>query len=541
MLRIFCFVVSWFLLAFAQPDLSRFVSILGITCGYGLFWYSLEPLKKPSLSLPTLFILCFFWIFTIEGIHFSWMLSDQYIGKFIYFVWFTLITILSLLFSGFSCLLSTIMRQKQTAFLWSLPGVWVAIEMIRFYGIFSGMSFDYLGWPMTACAYGRQFGGFLGWAGQSFVVIAVNISFYALLLKKPHAKMLWLTTLLLPYALGGIHYEYLKHAFQQEKRELRVAVVQPAHPPVRPKLKCPTVVWEQLLEIVSLIQQPIDLLIFPEVVVPFGKHKKVYPYEACLPLLSSFAPLPEGKAFLSNSDWAKALTQHFHCPVIIGLERWEKKDSSLYWYNSAELIPEEGVSIGYDKRILVPGGEYIPGGKFGSFICKKMFPRYALGCKRLPGTRSGVLQVSGLPRIGITICYEETFGSRLHSYKKQDAEILVNLTNDGWYPKSRLPQVHFLHGMLRNQELGMPCVRACQTGVTAAVDSLGRVLKILPCDTRKAKAPSGVLQASLPLFNYKTLYGYCGDFPMIFIAFCAVSYLGGGFLGYRLLAKKEIR
>ncbi|AAD18792.1 apolipoprotein N-acyltransferase [Chlamydia pneumoniae TW-183] len=541
MLRIFCFVISWCLIAFAQPDLSGFVSILGAACGYGFFWYSLEPLKKPSLPLRTLFVSCFFWIFTIEGIHFSWMLSDQYIGKLIYLVWLTLITILSVLFSGFSCLLVAIVRQKRTAFLWSLPGVWVAIEMLRFYGIFSGMSFDYLGWPMTASAYGRQFGGFLGWAGQSFAVIAVNMSFYCLLLKKPHAKMLWVLTLLLPYTFGAIHYEYLKHAFQQDKRALRVAVVQPAHPPIRPKLKSPIVVWEQLLQLVSPIQQPIDLLIFPEVVVPFGKHRQVYPYESCAHLLSSFAPLPEGKAFLSNSDCATALSQHFQCPVIIGLERWVKKENVLYWYNSAEVISHKGISVGYDKRILVPGGEYIPGGKFGSLICRQLFPKYALGCKRLPGRRSGVVQVRGLPRIGITICYEETFGYRLQSYKRQGAELLVNLTNDGWYPESRLPKVHFLHGMLRNQEFGMPCVRACQTGVTAAVDSLGRILKILPYDTRETKAPSGVLETSLPLFNYKTLYGYCGDYPMILIAFCAVSYLGGGFLGYRLLAKKEIR
>ncbi|SPN73773.1 Apolipoprotein N-acyltransferase,apolipoprotein N-acyltransferase,apolipoprotein N-acyltransferase,Carbon-nitrogen hydrolase [Chlamydia serpentis] len=540
MLRIFCLVSSWCLLAFAQPDLSRFVSIVGVACGYGLLWYGLEPFRQRSLSLSTLFILCFFWTITIEGIHFSWMLSDQYVGKLIYLAWLVLISILALLFSGFSCLLITIMRKKQTALLWSLPGVWVAIEMIRFYGIFSGMSFDYLGWPMTACAYGRQFGGFLGWGGQSCVVVAVNISFYALLLKKPCARMLWLTTLVLPYAIGGVHYEYLQRIFKQDNREICVAVVQPAHPPLRPKLQRPTVIWEQLIQIVSQIEQPIDLLVFPEVVVPFGSHKQVYPYQDCLPLLASFAPLPDGKEFLSNSDWIRALTQYFNCSVIIGLERWEKKDSSLYWYNSAELMSQKGISIGYDKRILVPGGEYIPGGKFGTLVCKKIFPQYLLRYKRLPGTRSGVICAPDLPRIGVTICYEETFGHRLRSYKKQGAELLVNLTNDGWYPQSRLPRVHFLHGTLRNQEFGMPCVRACQTGVTAVVDSLGRVLKTLPYDTRQTQAPSGVLQASLPLFNYKTLYGCFGDFPMIFIALCAVSYLGG-FLGYRLLAKKEIR
>ncbi|ANH78455.1 apolipoprotein N-acyltransferase [Candidatus Chlamydia sanziniae] len=534
MLRIFSFSASWVLIAFAQPDMSCFFSLAGATCGYGLLWYSLESLKDTSLSAKTTFTLLFFWSVTIEAVHFSWMLSDLYVGKFIYAVWLVLIGGLALLFASFSYMLIVTVRQQRYQLLWSFPGVWVAIEMVRFYGLCSGMSLDYLGWPMTACAYGRQFGGFFGWAGQSFAVIATNISFYMMLLKKRQARTLWLTFLLLPYSLGGVHYEYLKKILNLEKNRMNVAVLQPARPPGELNYESPTWVWAQFVKLIATIEKPIDLLVFPEVAVPFGVDKKIYPYEDCLPLLVPFAEFPRNKGPLANIDWLQILAKYFNCFILIGLERWENINNSLHLYNAAELISHQGTGVGYDKRVLVPGGEYIPGGKFGLFICKKFFPAYALPYQRLPGTRPGVIHLTGLPAIGVSICYEETFGHLLRTYKQQGAELLVNLTNDAWYPHSRLPLVHFYHGILRNQELGLPCVRACQTGVTVAADALGRVLNVLPYETRSTKASAEVLQVSIPLFRYKTLYAFCGDFPMVFMALSAL-----GYLGYRLLAKKE--
>ncbi|WP_201456574.1 apolipoprotein N-acyltransferase [Chlamydia sp. 17-3921] len=537
MFRAFGFFASLVILILAQPDISQFFSLLGFACGYGLLWYSLEPLKGLHLSRKALFFSLFFWSLTVEAFHFSWMLSDLYVGKFIYLVWIFLIGILAFLFSCFSYLLITVMRQRMLKLLWCLPGVWVAMEMIRFYGICSGMSLDYLGLPMTACSYGRQFGGFFGWAGQSFVIVAVGISFYCVLLRKAFAKICWSISLILPFCLGGIHYEYLKHRAVENNENLNVAVVQPAISPEDPPLKNPVQAWQRLIDLIANIHKPIDVLIFPEVAVPFDSSKRIYSYEDSLPVLAPFV-IPDKKDGLTNFDWVQILSQYFRCPVLIGMERWEESSEHIYFYNSAELISEQEQQ-GYDKRVLVPGGEYIPGGRLGKFICKKFFPEQMLTCLRLPGIRSGIIKVSGLPALGVSICYEETFGYLLRIYKQQGARLLVNLTNDGWYPSSRLPQVHFSHGILRNQELGMPCVRACQTGVTAAVDSLGRIVSQLPYETRNQKAVPGVLQVSIPLFTYQTLYAYCGDWIMGCIALCLSGYLGVGIIGYRLLAKKE--
>ncbi|BAE81691.1 apolipoprotein N-acetyltransferase [Chlamydia felis Fe/C-56] len=539
MFRILSFFCSWILVAFAQPDMSWVLSLLGGAVGYGLLWYSLEPLKNPRLSWKLLILLLFLWSVTIHGAHFSWMLSDLYVGKFIYLVWCVLTSLLAALFTAFSCLLFYVVRKKYVKIFWCLPGLWVGMEMIRFYYLCSGMSLDYLGWPITACAYGRQFGGFFGWAGESFALVATGMSFYHVLLKKRFSRLAWLICLLFPYILGGIHYEYLKRTFSTEEN-LRVAIIQPASSTFLdgPWSGSPAMAWQKLVSLSSIVRKPVDLLIFPEVSVPFGRDRRVYPYEDSQEILSPLTCFNHQDDLLTNIDWMQALSNHFNCPILMGLERWEEREAQLHLYNAAECISQHGEPVGYDKRVLVPGGEYIPGGKFGWSVCKKYFPEYALACQRIPGERSGVMQVENLPKMGVSICYEETFGSLLRHYKQEGAQLLVNLSNDGWYPSSRLPQVHFYHGILRNQELGMPCIRSCHTGVTVAADSIGRIVNMLPYETRSRKASPGVLQVDLPLYNYPTLYAFWGDFPMILLSLLSVGYIGCYF-GYRLLAKKE--
>ena len=98
------------------------------------------------------------------------------------------------------------------------------------------------------------------------------------------------------------------------------------------------------------------------------------------------------------------------------------------------------------------------------------------------------------------------------------AELLVNVTNDGWFPHSRLPQQHSDHSRLRTVETGIPLVRACNTGVTAACDSLGQVLGAL-----SEESGQGTLLVDVPLYSYFTLYTVWGD---LFIIALAISLVG---------------
>lgn len=524
--------LSWVLVCFAQPDISTLASVICCMCGYGLLWRGLLSLVDSS-SWRKIWWLAFFWTWSVEGFHFSWMLEDFYVGTSIYFVWCLLISYLAVTFASFSCLVVLCFRKQYWGALFWLPGVWVAIESVRYYGLLSGVSFDFIGWPLAATAYGRQFGSFFGWAGQSFVVIATNLGCCSVLVfRKSFSYGLWLVCCAFPYFLGGTYYEYVRRHFSNEE-VLRVAIVQPGYSPHMQGARTASAIWSNLVSLCQGICPPVDVIVFPEVSVPFGLHRQAYSFHENQQVLESLVPNKFWNEFFTNLDWIRALSERFQCAVIMGMERWEDKNGVMHLYNAAECLSLQGEVTSYDKRILVPGGEYIPGGKFGFSLCKAFFPEFALPFQRLPGEKSGIVQITERIKAGISICYEETFGYAILPYKRQKADILVNLTNDGWYPHSRLPLVHFYHGVLRNQELGMPCIRACHTGVSAAVDSLGRIVGVLPWESKTCPVCPDVLQVSVPVYSYPTIYAKFGDAPLLFVAVSSVLGVVGYFLKRR--------
>ena len=135
----------------------------------------------------------------------------------------------------------------------------------------------------------------------------------------------------------------------------------------------------------------------------------------------------------------------------------------------------------YEKRILLPIAEYIPFNWVKKFALK-----YGIADSFTPGLEAKVFQM-GRVKTGVSICYEETFGNLMRANRAKGADLLINLTNDAWYPDSRLPSVHYLHGRLRAVELGIPLLRSCNTGVTCGIDALGRTIGMLPFETPRVQ------------------------------------------------------
>jgi apolipoprotein N-acyltransferase len=93
---------------------------------------------------------------------------------------------------------------------------------------------------------------------------------------------------------------------------------------------------------------------------------------------------------------------------------------------------------------------------------------------------------------------------------------LLNLTNDGWFGASAGPYQHFQQARVRAIEEGLPLVRAANTGISAVVDPLGRVIKSLPLGSE------GVLDAPLPQAIPPTLYARVGDGPLFVVLGLAI-------------------
>jgi len=178
-------------------------------------------------------------------------------------------------------------------------------------------------------------------------------------------------------------------------------------------------------------------------------------------------------------------------------------------YNSIYVLDQEGsVPAFYDKVHLVPFGEYLP---FQDFLER-------LGLMQLTGIRGGyipgqqhrVLTIPRAPPLLPLICYEIIFPEEARAFTGGRPAWIVNVTNDGWFGISSGPYQHFQQARVRAIELGLPLVRAANTGISAIVDPLGRVVASLPLGVE------GVVDSRLPQSVQPTIYARIGDGPVFF-------------------------
>jgi apolipoprotein N-acyltransferase len=173
-------------------------------------------------------------------------------------------------------------------------------------------------------------------------------------------------------------------------------------------------------------------------------------------------------------------------------------------YNSIYAIDHDGSILGtYDKVHLVPFGEYLPFQalleSFGLMQLTKVQGGF------LPGERRRPLALPGAPAALPLICYEIIFSGEAVPRASERPGWLINLTNDGWFGNSTGPYQHFQQARVRAIEEGLPLVRAANTGISAVVDPVGRIIQELPL------AAEGVFDAPLPRPLPPTLFVRAGD------------------------------
>jgi len=116
------------------------------------------------------------------------------------------------------------------------------------------------------------------------------------------------------------------------------------------------------------------------------------------------------------------------------------------------------------------------------------------------------------------ICYEAIFPSAVATRDDRPGWI-VNLTNDGWFGISTGPYQHLQQVRLRAIEEGLPVVRAANTGISAVIDPMGRVV------ARLGLGLEGVLDSSLPSAIPPTIYARVGDTPAAILLAAALIFV----------------
>src|SRR3989338_394423 len=177
------------------------------------------------------------------------------------------------------------------------------------------------------------------------------------------------------------------------------------------------------------------------------------------------------------------------------------KASEHSYYNSALLYDARGQYLSsYHKTHLVPFGEYIPYRSLFPFLTAVTRPIGIL----LPGEEIRPLVVDRLS-IGPLICIEDLYASLSRAHVQNGDNLLVNITNDGWYGLSPIPKQHLLSSVVRAVETRRSVLRAANTGVTALIDPVGRVLQQSPLNETL------VIVGEVPLLTSLSTYVTLGD------------------------------
>ncbi len=182
-------------------------------------------------------------------------------------------------------------------------------------------------------------------------------------------------------------------------------------------------------------------------------------------------------------------------------------------FNSAALISPAGDwTARYNKVHLVPFGEYLPFPRLFAFAggLTQEVGEFERGASRAPLDADGA-------KLGVFICYESVFPGEVRQFADQGAQVLVNLSNDGWYGDSGAYAQHLNQTRMRAIENDRWILSATNTGVTASIDPYGRTVARLP---RKERA---ALVAPYALTSVTTFYTRHGDW---FAGLCAIISAG---------------
>jgi apolipoprotein N-acyltransferase len=250
----------------------------------------------------------------------------------------------------------------------------------------------------------------------------------------------------------------------------------------------------------TVYTSPTNLIVWPEAPAPFQERDSLF-----RAAMSSLARAANAPLIVGN----------------IGVDADPKVSKGYNLHNSAEFIRPDGSFAGrYDKMHLVPFGEYVPYKKLFFFAGDLLADVGEFD----PGTLRSTFS-SGGHTYGTFICYESIFGDEIREFTNMGADVLVNISDDGWYGDTSAAWEHLNMVRMRAIENHRWILRATNTGVTGSIDPYGRML---------VSAPRHIRTSLRVGFNYEhdvTFYAAHGDLFAYLCALITVVGFGSSRLG----------
>lgn len=197
---------------------------------------------------------------------------------------------------------------------------------------------------------------------------------------------------------------------------------------------------------------------------------------AALPRLIIWPESPMNFRYSRDSqlqDVVATLARTNHTSVLLNSLEPAPNDGS---YNSAILVNEEGRIVAqYDKIRLMPFGEYVP------------LPRWLPGASSVrgivgdftPGSSYTLMPLGDL-RAGVFVCIEAAHPSIARRFTKDGADVLINISNDGYLGPTPVMRQHLSNAIFRAVENNRSLIRVTNSGISAYIDSNGGVCDMTP-------------------------------------------------------------
>ncbi len=428
--------------------------------------------------------------------------------------------VLGLYFGIFGLVLAFMRKnfRREAPVLALAPFVWVALELAA--SRITSVPWDQLGYAQVDNLLLTRLAPFTGVYGISLVLMAGNVVLAAALLSRnPHMRLRLAVGGLLGIAILQLG-SYI-HSAPAPARATAVLVQQNLS--VTDSNDWVGKEWEQETgDFVSLSQASCTPYIAG---MPQPNSKLVQPDCGQRPKIDLVAwpesPSPFRELDPRFQSLMRSLAQQVHAPIVAGNIAADEQHNI---FNSAEFIAPDGNFVGrYDKIHLVPFGEYVP---YKGLIAFAGTLTQGVG-QFSRGQYRKVFQ-AGPHSYGIFICYESVFADEVRHFAEMGAEVLVNISDDGWYGDTSAPWQHLNMVRMRAIENRRWILRSTNTGVTAAIDPEGRLTQSAPRHIRTALAVH---------YDYRddiTFYSRYGD---IFAMLCAIIAIVGTARAARLLLR----
>ncbi len=412
-------------------------------------------------------------------------------------------------------LLCRYVRRRFPSGTWLLfPALWVVVE----YGkTLTEISFPwaFLGYAMVPILPFAQAGALTGVYGISFFIVAVNTILFEMLVslkkeqpaKKERTLLITLAALFVMITLWG-QIRLSRHGNFEKKSTLSLIQnnIDQAHWNGNRSLDTAMTITEKMVYKAGA-ENP-DLIIFPE--------SGIYCYLE-----------RQWRRKLQVIHWYDSLKT----PLLIGTLHFERGNENPHYkysvYNAVLLLDSSNQQFKrYFKINLVPFSETLP--------FEGIFPllsRVNLGESDFSrGKEETVFNVNNTDlKCAPFICYEIIYPNYVRRRVTAGANLLVNVTNDGWFGKSTAPFHHATMARMRAIENGVSLARCANSGISMFVDPVGRVIEKSKLYTR------AVLTQPVPIEKIPTLYRLWGDW-VVYLSLVLVF----GSLLFSLVAKLKI-